>query len=497
MDGHGADTALIDSTNASPTSIRVVSLNCWGLKYLAKHRHARLKYIGEELARRQPAPEIVGLQECWTQEDYLSIRESTRHILPYGKFYYSGIFGGGLAILSKWPIVSSQMYRYPLNGRPAAFYRGDWFVGKGVACAEIKYGPGRRDVAEVFTTHLHAPYEREPNDSYLCHRTAQAWEITRMMRAASERGSLVIGLGDFNMRPLSLAHQIIEAHSPVRDAWRLIYPDSSIGSREDEPENARGRPVPTAEYNLKENGATCDSCLNTWRWEKAWQKDLDKGRDHHIPLDSPDPGAKRLDYIFFSSGACIPGTQDADWRVSEVCVGMTARHPELKVSLSDHFSVEATLSSRPIPIDPVTGAAVKTSKAITHDVGGTMTPLPLPTYNEILAMTASYITREINQGRWRRRHLWAQVAVSIGCFIAVWWSPHNYVSFILILVSTLGLSAGVVDGLMGGLFIASEFRALKEFEWEVRNARDLAYGGDAQEHSGGRGNTTKELDPVP
>jgi hypothetical protein len=52
------------------------------------------------------------------------------------------------------------MVRYPLNGRPAAFYRGDWFVGKGVACARIRIGPGRRDVAEVFTTHV----RRSPMD---------------------------------------------------------------------------------------------------------------------------------------------------------------------------------------------------------------------------------------------------------------------------------------------------------------------------------------------
>jgi len=38
----------------------------------------------------------------------------------------------------------------------------------------------------------------------------------------------------------------------------------------------------------------------------------------------------------------------------------------------------------------------------------------------------------------------------------------------------LGLSAGVIDGLMGGLFVGSELRALKEFQWEITNARDMA-----------------------
>lgn len=138
----------------APTEINVVSLNCWGLKYLADHRVERLKEIGVRIASAEPVPHIVGLQECWAMEDYLSIRKSTKHILPYGKFYHSGIFGGGLAILSKWPLVESSMVRYPLNGRPTAFFRGDWFVGKGVACAKIRFGPNVKDVVEVFTTHV-------------------------------------------------------------------------------------------------------------------------------------------------------------------------------------------------------------------------------------------------------------------------------------------------------------------------------------------------------
>lgn len=145
---------MANDQSQAPTSLRIFSLNCWGLKYLAKYRYERLTEIGNQIASADPRPDIVGLQECWTQQDYNAIRDKTRHILPYGKFYYSGIFGGGLAILSKWPIEESSMMRYPLNGRPAAFYRGDWFVGKGVACARIRMGPQRRDVAEVFCTHV-------------------------------------------------------------------------------------------------------------------------------------------------------------------------------------------------------------------------------------------------------------------------------------------------------------------------------------------------------
>jgi len=140
-----------------PTEINVISLNCWGLKYISALHKERLAEIGRRIANAQPAPHIVGLQECWTREDYRSIRKQTKQILPHGKFYHSGIFGGGLVILSRWPIEETSMVRYPLNGRPTAFWRGDWYVGKGVACARIRMGPNKKDIIEVFTTHVGTP----------------------------------------------------------------------------------------------------------------------------------------------------------------------------------------------------------------------------------------------------------------------------------------------------------------------------------------------------
>lgn len=447
-----------DAILALPSSLRVISLNCWGLKFLSKHRHERLTEIGRQIAQASPTPHIVGLQECWTQLDYLAIRELTKDILPHGKFYWSGIFGGGLAILSKWPIEESSMYRYPLNGRPAAFFRGDWYVGKGVASARIRIGPGGKDVVEVFCTHLHAPYEKEPNDSYICHRTAQAWEIAKLMRHAAERGHMVLGLGDFNMVPMSLAHQLIEAHAPVKDVWRIVRPESALGSFEVEATktgDGESGTCPTAIACLEEHGTTCDSKFNTWRWSKQMQKDLDKGKDSVVDPQISDPKAKRLDYIFFADNAATTGQQ---WQVTDVKVGMTMRHPTLRCSLSDHFSIETTLHRMPIS----TTQRTQPSAPIRY--------LPHSTYHAIQAMIAKYDIRERKQRKYRISHFFLQLGISIGCLIAVWWSPRNFVSFLLMLLSTLGLSAGVIDGLMGFLFVGSELRALREFKHEIDTA---------------------------
>ncbi|KAH8603005.1 Endonuclease/exonuclease/phosphatase [Bisporella sp. PMI_857] len=469
-----------------PTEINVITLNCWGLKYLATLRNERLAEIGKRIANASPVPQIVGLQECWTQQDYQAIRAATKHILPHGKFYHSGIFG------------ESSMFRYPLNGRPTAFFRGDWFVGKGVACARICFGPELKDVVEVFTTHLHAPYETEPHDSYICHRTAQAWEIAKLMRGAAERGHLVLGLGDFNMIPLSLAHRLISTHAPVRDAWRLLHPDSSIGAAIDSVEKARHRPIPTADYNILENGATCDSVLNTWRWSKDQQKRLGPNRPTiTIPGDRPDPKAKRLDYIFASTGANPSDPKKGGWIISTAKVGMMERHPVFQCSLSDHFSVEATL----VHSSNVKVAASKSEDednavhngvylqspagseivldGVAHQLNNNAPEfLPIQTYDEILAMIHKYQRRERHQRRFRLGNFATSFVICIGCLIAVWWSPRNFVSFLLMLLSSLGLGLGVIDGLIGGLFVGSEIRALKEFEWEICNAREAA-GGEA------------------
>ena len=140
------------------------------------------------------------------------------------------------------------------------------------------------------------------------------------------------------------------------------------------------------------------------------------------------------------------------------------RHPELRCSLSDHFSVEATLIRRDTGAGKGIGATEMTR------------PLPLETYDLILAMVDKYSLRERKQRRLKLTNFGLSIVVSIGCFVAVWWSPRNFVSFILILLSTLGFGGGILEGLMGGLFVGSEIRALKEFEHEIRSARRQAEG---------------------
>ncbi|KXJ95463.1 Endonuclease/exonuclease/phosphatase [Microdochium bolleyi] len=496
-----------------PAELNFLTLNCWGLLHLSEKRSQRLTAIARQLAATEPAPHIVALQEVWVQEDYDCIRHETRNILPYGKRYHAGAFGAGLVILSKWPIEESSMYRYPLNGRPTAFFRGDWYVGKGVACARIRIGPDVKDVVEVFNTHCHTKYEHAPQkDTYLTHRISQAWELAKLVRGAVERGHLAVALGDFNDVPSSLAYRTFTSACPVHDLWRVLHPESSLGDVEDEHEKARRRTIPTAQFNIAENGATFGSALNTWTWPKSQQKKLGPGKDSlQIPPNTRDGQAHRIDYIFASTvGQTEP--EDQGWVVKNVRVGMLARHPELQCSMSDHFSVEATLAlHRPKPSSmrsptPTTnvrdafdrGVYLSSPAPSLHRNSGELSEsdfqlsedpfaweggLAASACDNILEILHDYTTREQSQEKWRGVHFLAWVVVALGCYISVWFTP-SYGSFILMLVSTLGLAVGTVDGLLSVLFFGSELRAIEEFEWEIHNAKASVSGG-----SSGRGET--------
>ncbi|CAK7271424.1 phospholipase C type enzyme [Sporothrix epigloea] len=511
---------------ADPVEISALTINCWGLKYISALRTERLAEIGRRLALLAAPPlpsspssseaplSIVALQECWCYEDFAAIHNLTRHALPYAKFFYSGVWGAGLAVLSRWPITQTTMTPYSLNGRPTAFWRGDWFVGKGLASATVRVSAST--TLEVLVTHTHAPYEGgQPDDSYLLHQLAQTWEIGKRVRAAAERGRLVLAMGDFNMTPDSLPYQTLflgaangqEGQSftngfVLHDAWRDLHPNASLGDASHPLEQARQRQlssasqtIPTAAYSLAENGAASDNILNTWRWPKDKQKRLHKLYRQHqhrylqqapgsvanidleaefaVPMDTPDPRAKRLDYVFYASPVLNrPGR--ATWSTKTARVEMVDRHPNLGCSVSDHYAVAVTLTRA--RESEAEAEADESGSRGSRNYQATSTAATLATYDTILAESNKYMLRELKQRQWRGVHFFVSVAVAIGCLVGVWFVPPGFAAFLLTLVATLGLAVGVIDGLMSLLFFGSEIRHMKEFHWEISHSKAAASG---------------------
>ncbi|EKM84045.1 hypothetical protein AGABI1DRAFT_104039 [Agaricus bisporus var. burnettii JB137-S8] len=292
-------------------ALRLLTLNCWGLKYVAKKRNQRLGAIIDYLVRS--SHDIIALQEVWVYADYNKVRVALQHRLPHAKFFYSGALGAGLAIFSRFPFIESALHPFSLNGEPLDVAAGDWFVGKAAASVVILHPELGK--LHIFTTHLYAKGGEDGPEYKRAHRLVNAWEFAKLARHAAESGHYVIGMGDFNSIPTTLPMAIIRDHAALEDAWTVTHPEGE--------DIVASSPLDA----IAKYGITADSPVNTWSAGKSY-------------LNSTFWG-KRLDYIFYRQpqGRHCPRLQASDCRVV-----LTENAPGYNFSCSDHFGLEATLN---------------------------------------------------------------------------------------------------------------------------------------------------------
>uniref|UniRef100_A0A0N5AQ02 sphingomyelin phosphodiesterase n=1 Tax=Syphacia muris TaxID=451379 RepID=A0A0N5AQ02_9BILA len=217
--------------------LRVLTLNCWALPQPwpigSKDRHYRIMKLIEALLRTEY--DIVALQEIWGENDYDQINSNIKRAYPYSFYFHSGFTGSGVCVFTRYPIVSTIMHRYSLNGFAHHVHRGDWFGGKVVGMVELEVENFR---INFYTTHLHAEYNRE-NDLYLPHRLSQAFELSQFVKHTSNSADAVILTGDFNLEPEDLGYRVIVNNSQLKDAWLF-------------------RPMVLQNKDDNESGMTCD-----------------------------------------------------------------------------------------------------------------------------------------------------------------------------------------------------------------------------------------------
>ncbi|KAI8378947.1 inositol phosphophingolipids phospholipase C [Blakeslea trispora] len=287
--------------------LKVLSYNCWGLAIVSKDRELRLKAIAEALQTQDC--DLITLQEVWVAKDFERIEHAVKSRLPYSKYFPSGALGSGLAIFSKFPILSHHYYRYTLNGHPLMFIHGDYYVGKGVGSIVVQHPI--IGLLEVFNTHLHASYS--PMHQYTAHRAAECWQLATILRNSAAMGRQIIMSGDFNSIPSSFNYRLICDHGMMTDSWLQTH----------------GEPDPSkfdfdnyhSEAYTQYFGFTCSSPFNTF------SRHYNKGK---ISLASEMKG-KRLDYIFYRRTLQLECIQ------SSVTLTDTIEHTGQ--SYSDHFGV--------------------------------------------------------------------------------------------------------------------------------------------------------------
>ncbi|KAG0280286.1 phospholipase C type enzyme [Linnemannia exigua] len=281
-----------------------------------------MRAIGQHMLRASPGYDIVGLQEVWAHQDFILIREIVKDVLPYAKFWTSGLYGSGLATFSKYPIVSSSLTRFALNGDPWPVWQGDWYDGK--SCGSIVVTHPLVGEVEVFNTHYHATYDPVgTDDQYLGARVSQAWEMSKLFRQSTRLGRRVIAMGDFNSPPRSLAVGILTRYGKVTDSWDSLHPL---------PQNPLPRGL-TPEQGVTLLGITCDTPLNTWTSQSTWVNEI-----------SRDPIGERLDYIFYNASEefkCL----ESEVVLREKIPGVGEGGPNAPwINMSDHYAVHSVFS---------------------------------------------------------------------------------------------------------------------------------------------------------
>lgn len=404
--------------------VRLLTLNAWGLKYIAKHRKARLRWIANQLASTDY--DVVALQEVWVEEDWLYIEEQCRIQYPYRRVFRSGVLAGpGLAILLKIPINNSFLYRFPINGRPSAFFRGDWFMGKSIAVTILEPLTPETPPIALLNSHMHAPYSSLGDAAYSTHRACQAWDMAKLVKTLKMANYAVIQVGDLNSKPGLLPYKLFTMEGGLADSWEILQ-----GEKNPLPDEiARMSP----HDQIVKAGVTCNSIFNTWH-------------PHRKPHE-----ACRLDYVLIDSQTLTPVL--AAVRFTEVLP------PPYSCSASDHFA---------FAVDLVVSERDRTNL---HDKHGKAELLEI--YQDAHSEITTYLQQTIPfQATWRKYHFFASILLVIMIHIGITFASQKQPcsSVLLSLASTLIAVSGVLNGLIWGFGVRSELRALQEVRMEVEDA---------------------------
>jgi len=149
------------------------------------------------------AYDVISLQEVW-DPCYKSVerfaRKNNLHVVgsssPSTRNYLAlRIFGGGLMITSKYPIVDTQQIVFDKGSH------SDRFVTKGALYAKVKVGSS---YVHVFNTHLQASYGYEfdwsGNNPYTTIRQKQLKKLATFIdRVTSKDNFPIMVMGDFNV----------------------------------------------------------------------------------------------------------------------------------------------------------------------------------------------------------------------------------------------------------------------------------------------------------
>jgi len=197
--------APTDTANAA-VSLRLVTLNMWGIPYVSQYIDERFTALAERL-RGDRSVDVVGLQEMWDGEARARLLEAIRAEFPYQVDFHGEHGRSGLALVSRRPFVGEPRFRgFARLGKWWKPWNGEWFGGKGVGAVRIAVDADNEVLVAV--THLHSCYDAgaplacDETDEFADFRRTQLAEVRDFVNELAGDEPAVI-LGDFNFTPTS------------------------------------------------------------------------------------------------------------------------------------------------------------------------------------------------------------------------------------------------------------------------------------------------------
>lgn len=185
---------------ATPTQLKVLTFNAWGIWMITPSREARMAAIGPAIAAYEP--DLVAMQEVWMDAD----ADRLQAAFHKAGLKYSRRFDGmwpersGLLVASRYPITESGFLAYSEGSHPHIPWHVDWMANKGVARVRIQTPGGPVDFAD---THIQASYGGLEDYDLI--------QLSQLMEAADFLGTdprvPLIVAGDLNVRCESLQYR--------------------------------------------------------------------------------------------------------------------------------------------------------------------------------------------------------------------------------------------------------------------------------------------------
>jgi endonuclease/exonuclease/phosphatase family metal-dependent hydrolase len=218
------------------TRLRVLLWNVWLLPPPLSDRIVRAR--ARKISPLLNGYDLVILNEAFTFKQTLLSQIDYPHTILLKRKSLFDIFDSGVMILSKWPVVQTEMEHYRTRER------WDRLASKGVIFVRVQL-PGGRQV-DVYGTHMQAGYSIAEQQS----RDAQTRQLVAFILRHSGEERRVVLAGDLNMGP---------ARNPDLQGYSVHYAS---------PEDARLR---VATYEQLKAGARLQDVIS-----QGWEQDINR-----------------------------------------------------------------------------------------------------------------------------------------------------------------------------------------------------------------------------